>query len=55
MFGDRVADYSSAIALSEEKAKLVTEKLERQKKRRNNGTNKYEQADSGIHDTLTHS
>ena len=50
----RVSDHSPAIALSEEKAKLVTENW-RDRKGRNKGTNNYEQADSGIHDTLTHS
>ena len=50
----RGSDYSPAIALSEEKDKLVTENW-RDRKRRNSGTHKYEQPDSSIHDTLTDS
>ena len=43
----RGSDYSPAIALSEEKDKLVTENW-RDKIKKNNGTNKYEQPDFSI-------
>ena len=49
----RGSDYSPAIVLSEEKDKLVTENWRDRKKK--NRTNKYEQPDSSIHDTLTDS
>ena len=48
----RGSDYSLAIALSEEKD-LVTENWSDRKS--NDGLNKNEQPDSGIHNTLTHS
>ena len=46
----RGSDYSPAIALSEEKDKLVSENW--RDRNRNNGTNKYEQPDFSIHNTL---
>ena len=50
----RGSDYSFAIVRSEEKDKLLTRNW-RGRRKSNNGMNKYEQPDSSIHDTLTHS
>ena len=50
----READYSADIALSEAKDKLVM-KMGETEKRRTNRMNKYDQSDSSIHMTLTHS
>ena len=47
----RGSDYSPAIALSEEKDKLVI-KIREMEKGRNNRMNKYEQPDFSIHNTL---